>query len=246
MKLSRKAVTKLASLSALGVGVVIVGAEDADASITYNPVQAKVGFDTGFNAAFSTVFSGANGFNFKTGNATTQTTARGFRKISFRGLGAVQFGVTAIFSRLRLFTAANTLGADPLRAGPGLVASRYWSSPRSGSARHLSTGIGSFASQEYALFDFACPTSGTCYGWVGLSSLVITQPAYGPAGGTGPDLTIDGYAYDTTPGQKLPAGDQGTATPEPDTFALMGLAALALGAVGVRQWRAARLARQAA
>jgi hypothetical protein len=39
-------------------------------------------------------------------------------------------------------------------------------------------------------------------------------------------------------GAQIPAGDTGT--PEPSTFALTGLAALALGAKGVRSWREAR------
>ena len=46
-----------------------------------------------------------------------------------------------------------------------------------------------------------------------------------------------GWAYDTS-GAQIPAGDMGT--PEPSTFALSGLAALALGAKGLRARREAR------
>jgi hypothetical protein len=49
--------------------------------------------------------------------------------------------------------------------------------------------------------------------------------------------TLVDYAYDTS-GAQIPAGDTGT--PEPSTLVLTGLAALALGAKGVRAWRAAR------
>jgi hypothetical protein len=52
-----------------------------------------------------------------------------------------------------------------------------------------------------------------------------------------PDVTLIDWAYDTS-GAQIPAGDTGT--PEPSTLALSGLAALALGAKGLRRWRAAR------
>jgi hypothetical protein len=56
------------------------------------------------------------------------------------------------------------------------------------------------------------------------------------------DVTLVDWAYDTS-GAQIFAGDTGT--PEPSTFALSGLAALALGAKGLRSWRAARANRQA-
>ena len=86
---------------------------------------------------------------------------------------------------------------------------------------------------RYLLFKF---TGGNLpaplYGWAELS---VSLP--GNLGG--PNVTLIDYAYDIS-GAQLPAGDTGT--PEPSTFALAGLAALALGARGLRIWRAARKA----
>lgn len=75
----------------------------------------------------------------------------------------------------------------------------------------------------------------------------MRQPLYGwaqlnlsrPGSMHGPDVTVVDWAYDTS-GAQIPAGDTGT--PEPSTFALTGLSALALGAAGLRSWRAARKA----
>ena len=84
----------------------------------------------------------------------------------------------------------------------------------------------------YLLFRF---TGGSLaqdlYGWAQLN---VTLP-----GNHGLEVTLVDWAYDTS-GAQIPAGDTGT--PEPSTFALTGLSALALGATGLRRWRAARKA----
>jgi hypothetical protein len=115
-----------------------------------------------------------------------------------------------------------------------LVGSRVWRVSVDGGL-HSSriAGLSPF-SLEYSLFKFTIPATGqTDYGWVQLSYAVGIKP------GTGPDLTITGYAWDDS-GALLPAG--ATSIPEPGTMGLTGLGALALGAVGLRRWRKTRRA----
>jgi hypothetical protein len=101
-----------------------------------------------------------------------------------------------------------------------------------------SSGNPNFTDQ-YALFTFA-PGDGLHYGWIELSGSVTR--AFGDSSSYGPSVTVEGWAYETTPGVTIRAGDTGPAVPEPGSFALTGLAALALGAAGTRRWRAARKA----
>ena len=88
---------------------------------------------------------------------------------------------------------------------------------------------------EYALFRFDIGPK-TDYGWLELS---VNYVGTGGAGGPEnydlyPVVDVLGYAYDTN-GKPLPAG----AIPEPQRLPL-ALGALALGAVGVTEWRKKR------
>jgi hypothetical protein len=81
---------------------------------------------------------------------------------------------------------------------------------------------------HFVLFSFTHPTcgGGSCYGWMDFD--ITMEPE-------GPSVTLRSWAYSDT-GEYLPAGT----VPEPSTFAMTGLAALALGAKGIRRWRAKR------
>jgi hypothetical protein len=84
--------------------------------------------------------------------------------------------------------------------------------------------------KHFVLFAFSSPTcpGGACYGWMDFD--IAMDPE-------GPFVTLRSWAYDDS-GAYLPAGETGV--PEPSTFAMTGLAALALGARGIRRWRATR------
>jgi hypothetical protein len=94
-----------------------------------------------------------------------------------------------------------------------------------------STHVGGYnGTSQYALFTFEDASFNNYYGWLQLDSAV--------SGSAGPLITLNEWAYDDTPGEFIAAGDTGV--PEPSTMDLTGLAALILGAAGLRRWRAAR------
>jgi hypothetical protein len=238
MRLKRKTVAKLASLSAVGTGALVLGVPAADASVIYSGVvNAQVGFDTGFTANYTSPALGAGGPTFKFSRAAS-TIGTGnpahLRKVLFNQAGGLSFLTKS--GALQMFAAGATFlqTVSNAAAGAGKVAIREYGL---NAFSHSIQGNHSF-NNEYALIHFG-PGAGE-YGWIQLS-FSITDAA-GGSGTLGPNLTIVDFAFDDT-GAKLAAGatTQPTDTaPEPDTFALTGIAALALGAAGLRRWRAAR------
>jgi hypothetical protein len=140
-------------------------------------------------------------------------------------------GAHDYFAFIGLFNAGAVFSSGPGASGPYPVAQQIF---RYNTTLSTTTAISNTfpagPTTGYALFKFDDPAcgGGTCYGWTQIAASF---------GSFGPDIDILGWAYDTS-GNLLPAGETGV--PEPSTLAMTGLAALALGAKGVRQWRRAR------
>ena len=239
----RKSYRKMAaSLSALGAGALLAGGT-AEAGVIYSgPLNVDVGFAPGavdhFNSGplgpFSDTFSFLR-IGYKGSNV---------RAIIGTGCGCVAFATQTLThlgfsarSFLKLFNA----GAKWSTQVTGThyypfvkVGARLWgSTTRSGTPYtvHSTQGVGPF-SDKYALFVIGSGPD-TLYGWLHLSFSITN--GFGPDPTFGPDLTILGWAYDDS-GAQLPAGQ----APEPASAVSTGLAALAMGAAGLRKWRRAR------
>jgi hypothetical protein len=244
-RLRTKTVKKLASLSALGAGALALAPDSAEASvIAYNGAPITLTFTSSadpLNPSPSVSwFAGLNGslplpapailafglYSCHCGHA--KAGALGYSlAFATQLLGTISGGG---YSFVGLF---NSGSAMPGRGWSGFypIASffPYYSSALQSSIL-LSGGNGQFA-HKFALFSFNNGTGGTDFGWAELS-----LTAFNNFDGTVTEtLTIENYAYDDS-GALLPAGE----VPEPGTMGSMALGALALGAVGLRRWRAAR------
>ena len=265
MKVKKKNLTRLASLSALGAGALTVGAKHADAGIVYTvfpPPGNTVGFNLGgpFFTAYPIVPGGGLG-GFSLFTRTTYTTKYGrshatlssFFQILLRGLSGLQFqdapgpgfmwNATApvwsskvLRSKKSVFQYLFSLTTITTHTPNGNTNRNYFPT-NTHTAHNYSMPIdrvGDF----YLLFQFNPTGSQVDYGWLHLFGPPVTADVCGCA--LGPDVVAVDMAFDDS-GALIAAGDTGAAsTPEPATMFPTAFAALALGATGVRRWRASR------
>jgi hypothetical protein len=248
MKITRKNAVRLASITALGAGALGVAAGTAEAGTIVEgpyPLNNSVGFPTPESGSGT----------FAIGNVTVGNlfNIRWYRTSSSRFSDwkiAAQTGTTSLRFAANLATKALSNWAGPVSFSR-LIASRFvqrgsvvtgygpsttgaGTSENPGSLEpHFGSAITNVGGTDktvggtldYLLFHFLNPVnSHTDFGWLQLSNVTISTGD--PAGPTA-QLVDWGY-YDTSN------------VPEPSTLLTGGLVALALGAAGLRRWRAAR------
>ncbi|HXA51627.1 MAG TPA: PEP-CTERM sorting domain-containing protein [Candidatus Acidoferrum sp.] len=232
----------MASLSALGAGALVFGAGRAEAGIIYSGIlDTHVGFTSGI-PFYASPGIGPLGATFSFTAQSSYHYGVGIRQIIAYGCGCLELARQGSLLQLFNFGAIWTAGLVPGTAMA--VGARIWGTASTGtsSTRHpvqFSNTLGNKPFDHlYSLFQFD-DGSNTLYGWIQLSYSVSGQ--FGPDAIFGPELTIHNYAWDDS-GAPLPAGQSLDASqiPEPATAVSTGLAALALGAVGLRQWRKTR------
>ena len=227
-------IKKLASLTAVGAGAVALTSGKAEAStIVFSGIlNQTIGFGSNSpQEAFKTFTNiGGPSFTFKT--AVSSSGARYARTLQAIGGSNALFAfamTTARDTQIATFSAgAVWLPAFVGGGGTRTLARHAWGS---GSTRIF----GSPFTDKYMLFEFQ--TSGVNhFGWAEVTLQLVNADSSDTA--DGPNLTVIGYAYDSS-GAVIPAGDTGS-TPEPSSLAESGLAALVLGAEGLRRWRKVR------
>ena len=229
-KISKANLSRLASLSALGAGTLAatVGTAEASSIVFSGPVNARVGSCPGCLGGFT--MAGPDGVGGALVPFRSIATTEGVASLWVVDLYGKRGAHGTRFEPLGTrFLSAFPVGA---RWGSRKPAGRYWFVGGIYTFESIDRGtIDRFnPTDEYLLFRFdggRLPRD--LYGWAQLSVSIKTPHDV--------EVTVVDWAYDAS-GAQIPAGDTGT--PEPSTFVLAGLAALALGAKGLRAWRLAR------
>jgi len=253
VKIKKQNLTRLASISALGAGAMAISAKNAHAGVVYTsfsqPVNT-VGFSSSAFSAFpvnAVVAGGFGGFDlFTTVNllgprffgSHSSFSATLFFKIALKGLDGLRFQsapgpgfiwnntAPTFTSKILRSKGSFILRTATLRkytpATNGKSITTYQPVPHTFySSAILQDRTGDF----YFLFKFNPTGSQDLYGWLHLNGHC----------NCGLDTEVVGMAYDDSG-----AFVEMASAPEPATAVPTGLAALALGATGLRRWRKSR------
>jgi len=233
---------KVISLSALSAGALAMGVGHADASIIYSGVlNQEVGWGNPPPPVSTDYISPDLGplnasFKFFTHTGLRSTGTFLYRSIRADGRDLSFEGTVDKVAILNANATWSALGANR-RATEAEAGARSWFQFTSiGLSGTRVSGNVPFKN-KYALFRFEVAANSYDYGWIELTYAVT--PGVGPVAADGPELDVEAWAYDNT-GAMIKAGALPAATPEPGTLETTGLAALALGAAGLRRWRKTR------
>jgi hypothetical protein len=241
---ARKNYKKMAaSLSALGAGA-LFGSATAEAGVVYSgPVNQVVGFGIDASSFYDSGPFGPSSTHFSFFTFASYFPPFNQRGILASACGCLGFLTSSGFLKMVDKGALWPVGSIYKSSSFAGIARRVWFSapgsggsgtiPPTGTPSHYADGLAPF-DDKYALFAFGTGPD-TLYGWIHLS-LSVTD-LFGSDPVLGPNLTIVDWAFEDS-GQTLAAGD----APEPATAIPTGLTALALGAVGLRNWRKTRKA----
>jgi hypothetical protein len=213
-----------------GALALTAGKAEADTIIYSNVLNQTIGFGADPHQAAFKTFTNIGGPSFSFQTAVSSHAPRYARSLLAIDRGTFGFAETSPNGSHIATFSAGAVWKHSFRSGGGTrtFARHAWGS---GSTRIF----GSPFTDKYLLFDFE--TNGLIqYGWAEATLQLVNADSNDPA--DGPNLTVISYAYDSS-GAVIPAGDTGS-TPEPSSLAESGIAALVLGAEGLRRWRKAR------
>jgi len=214
----------LASVAAAGVSLLACQSADAGTIDVFTP-NVNVGFAAGDINTFELDIASLKGGGFSLARNTHSTGVISFKTAVSGNDSDVHIRTTGKGSDLG---APGAYGKKFSQIGGGASVLFIFLEDRTVNG----AVVGSTFSQEYYAFSFNDTSSQTHYGWI-----------YGTMTGGSSDLSYNliSWAYDTTPGVEIGMGFTGASgTPEPSTAALGAMAALVLGAAGVRKWNRAK------